>query len=617
MSQSKRISLYLLVLVAGFAVTAGVWPNDKQALALTQDYARPLFVVLIATLGWVLAKRLYPRATRWVGEVRDVGVKRLWPLVFVLLATVLSCTREPHNFKVTADEYVLSSQALNMHISGWSQVPSRMHEINGVFRSTSGTIDKRPPLFVVLLSLVHDVTGYRVNNVFALNTVLTFLLLLLTFASCDKFFGRGAAYFGTALLATFPLLWQNASGAGFEILNMVLILGFLLAGRQYVAEGTRDAQRLFVLIALLLANTRYESSVFALGAGLVILHQWWVRRTVTVDWMLYAAPLVMTTFLWRMRVFDYDRTTNWQLAPGASPFELKYLNENIGHALNYFLSFSKASTTSEIVFILGFPGLIFLVWVLVKQSWRAKAEPHMPALFVATLLVAGNFGLLMLYHWGHLDSPEVSRLALPFALLMVFGACFLIFRVIARVYVTKIAWIALAVFAAMLALPRGAMAAPSLGNFHVRRADWTIKVIESLPPRRYLVGTFDTHRLFLEKVPALPIMMLNIRRQEMSFGFDEKIFGILVVQRHFMDPVTKQSMLFPEDELHPMYRTELVAENSFRPYVYATISRVTSIDASKVSEPFKPSQKVEDNYRGEAIRTVSFEEITDWLKMLP
>ena len=167
MSQSKRISIYFLVLVAGFAVTAGVWPNDKQALALTQDYARPLFVVLIATLGWVLAKRLYPRSTRWVGEVRDVGVKRLWPLVFVLLATVLSCTREPHNFKVTADEYVLSSQALNMHISGWSQVPSRMHEINGVFRSTSGTIDKRPPLFVVLLSLVHDVTGYRVNNVFA------------------------------------------------------------------------------------------------------------------------------------------------------------------------------------------------------------------------------------------------------------------------------------------------------------------------------------------------------------------------------------------------------------------------------------------------------------------
>lgn len=62
------------------------------------------------------------------------------------------------------------------------------------------------------MSVLHDLTGYRPENVFALNTVLTFGLLGLAYLTGRNIGGRGAGAVAVLLLTSLPLLAQNATG---------------------------------------------------------------------------------------------------------------------------------------------------------------------------------------------------------------------------------------------------------------------------------------------------------------------------------------------------------------------------------------------------------------------
>jgi len=188
-------------------------------------------------------------------------------LVIAATAAVL-LAHEKYGFKILADEYLLLGTSENLHYERHAAYPLRATNVQGPFQITESHIDKRPILFPVLVSLAHDLTGYRPENAFYVNTLLGFTFLALLWALGLKV-GR-SAWAGGLLVLLFgglPLFAQQMKGGGFDLLNLVMLATVLLLGIRYAERGDGLSLSAFVGAALLLAYARYES--------ILMLYRWW------------------------------------------------------------------------------------------------------------------------------------------------------------------------------------------------------------------------------------------------------------------------------------------------------------------------------------------------------
>src|SRR5262249_17545555 len=145
-----------------------------------------------------------------------------------------------------------------------------------------------------LISLLHDLTGFRVENVFALNVSLALVTLSATYWMVHTMVARTApALFAVALVSTLPLFGQNATGAGMEMLNLAMIALNMVAATRYLQKPAADGLAFLVLGTVLLAETRYESVLFVLPVACVILIGWIRAREVLLPWPVMIAPLLL------------------------------------------------------------------------------------------------------------------------------------------------------------------------------------------------------------------------------------------------------------------------------------------------------------------------------------
>ena len=147
---------------------------------------------------------------------------------------------------------MLTGTSMSMHFTGTVLTPMRGGDIQGAFVILEGMMDKRQLFFPFLVSILHDLTGYRPENAFVLNGILTFVFLGLVNAAGRKLAGRTAGWLGVALFAGLPLLGQNATGGGFELLNLVMILATMLLGARYIARRDEPSFTAFCYSAMLL-----------------------------------------------------------------------------------------------------------------------------------------------------------------------------------------------------------------------------------------------------------------------------------------------------------------------------------------------------------------------------
>jgi hypothetical protein len=251
---SRRI--LLLGLICALAVTLGFVTFTAPQAVLAARYAG-YWIVLIATLlfGFHLVRSLRP-------DWPQVAAWRTWwrPGLVLLAATIVLHVHEQHGFKIVADEVVLQLTAQRMHFAREAGVVLRGYDYAGNFTPFMVALDKRPLFFPFLLSLVHDLTGYRVSNGFVLNALLSLAFMTLAMLVARRIGGWGAACTAALLLAGVPLVAQNACGSGFDLLNLVMILlVWWLAMRHAEEPQNDDRLAAFVLGAILLAQVRYES----------------------------------------------------------------------------------------------------------------------------------------------------------------------------------------------------------------------------------------------------------------------------------------------------------------------------------------------------------------------
>jgi hypothetical protein len=173
----RRLWLVLLTSVLAVVLAFFAIPNT---LALTIVSRAGFWFVLIAFALWMRAlwqnfapdlRRLRWRQLDWLS------------IAIVLLGGVVLLVHESFGFKIIMDELMLLGTSMAMHFDKTVLTPLRGNDIQGAFMIIEGIVDKRPLFFPFLVSLLHDVSGYRPENAFVLNAALTFMLLGLVFVT--------------------------------------------------------------------------------------------------------------------------------------------------------------------------------------------------------------------------------------------------------------------------------------------------------------------------------------------------------------------------------------------------------------------------------------------------
>lgn len=541
-------------------------------------------------------------------------------VVIVALGGVVLLVHETFGFKIVMDEIMLLGASLSMHLDKTVLVPIRGNDIQGSFVVIDGLMDKRPLFFPFLVSLLHDLTGYRPSNAFVLNAGLTFLLLTLVFVTGRILAGRMAGWIGVVLFAGLPLLAHNATGGGFELLNLVMILGTMLLGVRYA--GRRDAPSLtvFCYSALLLAQVRYESVIYLLPVALLVLWVWYQEAESRLSWPVLIAPLLMVHYPLQHRIFDL-RASAWELGsrPGyTTPFSPRYIVENLNHAVGFFFAAPSEQPNSLIFSVLGCLAIPFFVLLVVKRLPRLSAEsPANVAVAIFALGFAAQFLLLMCYFWGKFDDVVIRRLSLPTHLGMVV-AVMAVLPQFAKPVVTR-ALLGLAVLGLVASgVPSMAAHAYSQEYLPGKETAWRRAFIAEQPRKDYLVIDNDSVLWIAHQISSTPMLQAIKNRGRIVWNMKNRTFSdILVFQRFNIDAETGRMTLRDGDDLGPSFVLETVREERLQTLTLSRLSRVKEIREGEVSlTPATPADKVVPKSRAE-IEKLRHDYLENFVKMLP
>ncbi len=511
-------------------------------------------------------------------------------LALVLAAGGALLAHERHGYKILADEVLLSGTAMGMHLDREAAYPVRAHDMQGPFQLVQSVMDKRPFLFPFLVALTHDLTGYRPENAFWLNTALGFVFLALMWLLGRSVGGSPwAGALAVLLFAGLPLLGQQMAGGGMDLLNLLLLAAVALLARELVARPGADAQEALVLGAVLLASTRYESALFLVPVAALVLWGWKRAGRAELTWPVMVAPLLLLSLLWQHRVFAANPDA-WELAsvPGAvAPFSLDYLADNLAHALVFFFDAVKGGflqgyqPSAPVFSALGLLALpLFALGAARALLAPGRAAPRDVALAAVGLGLAAVTGLHLLHFYGQFDRHIIHRLSLPTHLLLALA----LLAAGARLALTARGWQALGALALAGALGHGlpAMARQAYAQEYTPGIEmaWRQEFLRRFPERDYLFIDQDSSFWIVNRLSATTPAQARLRRDNLAWLLRNRSFSAMYVfQRLKVDAATGALAVDAPDDLGPDFELEMVWERRVAALDLDRISRVSAIRA--------------------------------------
>jgi hypothetical protein len=579
----SRLRLILFALITALALVLGF--SSFSASGAVEAFKNWGYLLTLAAFAGLLA-HLW-RLIRW-RLVWDDFSRGGWRIaVFIVLLAAFMHVQDRHGFKVVNDELVLLATSKQMHETREAAWASRGYELGTNFVAMQASTDKRPLFYPLLVSLLHDLTGYRPENTFVLNGLLTPLLLFLVYAVARRLSGPGAGLAAVLLLATVPLLIQTVTGGGFEVLNLVMIALTVLLGMVYAEDPSTDALAAFCLSGVLLAQVRYESVLFVAPVAIVVLWTWWRLRKFDLPWAVIFSPLLLVGYPWQYQLMKLQPTL-WQLKDRPSEhgvFSFAYFYENVGHALNYFLSFDHTQGNSHLILVAGLIGAGFF-WMVLYREHRVifRERPGEATFVVFALAMFGLSGLLLCYFWGAFDDMITTRLSLPMQLLMAWLFVYSWPKLIkAAIRWRVVVWVCVG-YLLVWTIPTMLKRAYAFQNLTAETVNWIRPFIRDRLPKNSLV--FDSNHMVLWlacEVPALTLDGLAAREREFLYHYHRHTFDNYLVVQRLEPPDFKAGNWRPigaEEDLTTVFKLEPLDQIVLTPIYAVRISRIVT-----VSEP--------------------------------
>ncbi len=459
---------------AALAVASAALGDDERQLLL----ARVLYWAMpVAVLAWVAAALHAARAApasslAWLA-------RNAVPLAAAALATAAVLWSVPATMRMQFDETSLLATSQNMHLHRTAMMGTQALPAADGLAVVEWNLDKRPPLFPFFASVVHDATGYRVANAYAVNGALLFALLALVACRARRRLPVAAAIAAPVLLVAVPLLVATATCAGFELLALVLLASTVLAATDFAAAPSAPRAAWLLANGVLYAQVRYESvlvlAVLAAAVGFRVRR--WPRDRVGTT-LLLAAPSLLAPIV---MLLLHSRAAHFYPEANGEPLvAVVHLAEHTPPLARAWLD---GSATSAFAGWLGLASLgTFAAWVARRRGGFADVLAVAPVAAATAIALA----------WFHGDVREATalRLFLPVAVLAALGPLLLPALV-------RRAWVPIVLLAAAIplavrsvrAVRGGQVPAPQHAAVALAAVDAALAGLRPDPTRTVLVST--------------------------------------------------------------------------------------------------------------------------------
>jgi hypothetical protein len=537
------------------------------------------YILGVFSLFVYYARRLaLARPGVWRGWVRRPGLA----VLAIVGGTLFAVWSDSFKHKILYDEFVIQGTAYNMHATKQVSTILRAYNLGGTWLTIDTYLDKRPYFFPFLVSLLHDFTGYRVANMFALNVACAAALLGLLYWFTRELAGRQPAYLAVALMAVLPLFGQNATGAGMDLHNLTMIALVACLGVLYVRVPTDDRLSLFVLAAVLLTQSRYESVVFLLPTAVLVVVGWFRAGRVLLPWPALMAPLLLVPYAWHSRVLAATPVF-WQLQAGqTSAFGWSNIVGNFQGDITFLFNTGPGLANS---WYLSAAGVLGLGWVLYSAGrWAAvrRREPlSAPAIvgFAFGAGVACHFIILLFYWWAKFNDLMAARFALPMCLAFAVMVALLV-QSLARLRLPalRLAWLGLGVWLFTGGLPAYGLRFYTENNLGMKELAWEKTVIDARPGPILFISNKSTIPFLLWHDEVLLNDVAALKGDDIRYHMGQDTFKEVLVSQAIR-PLTDDGRMGidPDDVLPPTFHLEMIVEKRFGGRL-DRLSRVVSID---------------------------------------
>ncbi len=610
-SSKARLTLFAGIGLASFVI--GQWLISAQAAAyLVKNFS---YWSLLITFLWfcghliqLLMRKL--RANSLFGLLLNIN----WGAVAaVILGSMVLQLHDERGFKVIEDEVVLANLSHHMHFAREAAVPERGHNILGVYRTFDSHVDKRQLLFPFVVSVLHDLTGYRAENGFWLNFILTPLLLVLFYQLGRKIGGMACGLTAILLAVSTPVLAQASVGGGAELLNLVLLLSSIMFSYRYLQNPNKETLTILCLSGVLFSHTRYESPLYLLALGGVVILGWWRQNKVLTSSALFLSPILMIPYLWVSKAFGAQQQY-WQLDNEAGisrPFGSEFVTENFSRFREHFFDLTVNQPNN---FLLGTLGLVCIIAFGLSFLRNLNKLNRVEALQAALGLYLAPFalylGLLLFYGHSSIDRQTASRLLIPLYLPLLYGSLLVFFNERANSWLRR-GFIALAILQAIAVIPTLSRHVYSDRYTPAGEVAWARQFIAENKGRDYLMmATYNTLWI-AHNEESISIERANLRKPQLDLqALLQPEKEILVFQQLEMNPITGVMKSRDPVPLSKDFILEPLERKSLTLWDYLQISRVEYIR-------LQPDEKIplpdtETDPTGQTNNTFRF-----WLENLP
>lgn len=549
-------------LCAGLLGLRFLWLTPEEAIPLTAMCGYPL--VLAAFAAWCFfAYRLGRERGWWQFRL----VMRHWAvLTWAAAGAVFLQLHEPHRHKVLFDESTHSAMSLVMHLDKQAMMPGLSHYVGDCFVISHFYPSFRAYLFPLLGSLISDVTGYRVENLLILNGLLAFGILALSGIIGRRLGGRLGGFAAIGLLLGLPLLAQNATSYGYDLLNV-----FMLAVLTYVAVVMPTLEepiqrRLFICFgtatAVLLAVCRYESILYLFPWALIVALQWKRWREVVMPWFSAVTPVLLlpsilsNLVMMRQGVEAYGDKFDAKVGF----FSVSYLPAHVADAVYYFATLHSAGSNNPLLFAVGAVGGLFLLVRCARTNQRML--DGLLVLILATGLI--YLGILTQF-WSSPQAVVAARFTLPLWLLLTLTSAWLLGQIswLTRHYAVVV--FGIVVWALVVAVPVSskAFATQEMAPSGVGVVE--LEYAQSRPRTRTLYVAYSPHLLVAHRYACQGINMLNASPALFVRALKAGLYDeIVIFQRTDLDTVAPRGRPTKGHELAAEIVTELIEERPIR-----------------------------------------------------
>lgn len=462
-------------------------------------------------------------------------------LLFSFALGALWLVHEPWVDRVLFDEYVFLGISHQMHQAREAMNPAKAHLIDDTVRVLASVPDKRSYLFPFFASVLHDLTGFRPQNLFIVNVLFGMAILPLAYLTLDALFSAKVAIVGVILWAAFGLLPAHMNGAGYEIVNLFFIQVWLLLAALSVRASSARWWDIFVVASICLALLRNESVFFLLGTALIGLMRYQTRGFVRLSWPMAAASLALVVPVAANLNFSNMEGLR-ENTQGQVFFALSYFPDNFLSSLHFVLNPALKAPNQPLLGALGLlAGTLFLVSYLGRCSRGEDVARNERVLFVFSGCVGMCFILYMCTFWGNWNDPMVSRFSIPIYFWFLVMTCWLLEWAGSRPRLGQVRNLLLlgASIFAFARLPAQTQLEYT-GRFQVgREMEFLKQKISERPDKRIFLVTNGISGFISRGVPGVWAAGFGAQPWRVQTLIDYKLYDeILIADRFVLDPAT-------------------------------------------------------------------------------